>query len=152
MNANVNRVIGAGLRARRNKLGLTQAQVARRMGKGQSYVSKIEQGERSLYIAEIFMYADALETRWQNLMADIYTWIGLDGANGCVKGQQGGRALAGLDSVIGEASVPFRSAQAGVMNSRSEQRVVVPAGGKTSATSLLQSEVQAAHSPSDGAA
>lgn len=40
--------------------GLTQVQVAQRLGKPQSYVSKLESSERSLHMSEVFDYADAL--------------------------------------------------------------------------------------------
>ena len=76
MNANINRAIGKGLRDKRTKLNLTQEQLAERLGKIQSYVSKTEQGERSLHVAEVFSYADALELQWEDLMLDVKVWIG----------------------------------------------------------------------------
>lgn len=77
MNANINRAIGKGLRGKRTELNLTQEQLAERLGKIQSYVSKTEQGERSLHVAEVFSYADALELQWQDLMLDVKVWIGM---------------------------------------------------------------------------
>lgn len=41
------------LTAERNRRGLTQADVARRLGKPQSYVSKVEAGERRLDVIEL---------------------------------------------------------------------------------------------------
>ncbi len=75
MNANINRLIGMGLKQKRTELALTQAQVARRLGKLQSYVSKIELGERSLQAAEVFAYADALEIEWIDLMLEMQAAI-----------------------------------------------------------------------------
>ena len=49
-----------GLVAARHKAGLTQQQVADRLGKPQSYVAKIEGGERRLDILEFVDYAHAL--------------------------------------------------------------------------------------------
>ena len=45
----------------RVETGLTQMQLSERLGKAQSYVSKIETGERSLHLHELFDYAHALE-------------------------------------------------------------------------------------------
>lgn len=79
MDANINRLIGLGLKQKRTELALTQAQVARRLGKLQSYVSKMELGERSLQAAEVFAYADALEIEWVDLMLEIQDAIGMYG-------------------------------------------------------------------------
>ena len=46
------------LRKARQGAGLKQVEVASRLGKPQSYVSKIEQGERRLDIAELKKIAD----------------------------------------------------------------------------------------------
>lgn len=44
----------------RKRKGLTQAEVAARLGRPQSYVSKYERGERRLDIIEVFDVANAL--------------------------------------------------------------------------------------------
>jgi len=46
----------------RMKKGLTQAVVAQRLGKPQSYVSKYESGERRLDVIELLDVATALNT------------------------------------------------------------------------------------------
>ncbi len=64
-----------GLRKKRTELNLTQKQLAKRLGKLQAYVSKMELGERSLQASEVFEYARALEISWIELMSEIQTRI-----------------------------------------------------------------------------
>lgn len=45
----------------RQESGLTQVEVAERLGKPQSFVSKIERGERRLDFPEFIQLADALD-------------------------------------------------------------------------------------------
>ena len=47
----------ARLRAAREETGLTQADVARRLGKPQSFVSKCEAGERRVDVVELAAFA-----------------------------------------------------------------------------------------------
>jgi len=49
------------LRATRKASGLTQEQVAQRLGKPQSYVSKTMNGERRMDLIEILAFCDAIE-------------------------------------------------------------------------------------------
>lgn len=49
------------LREARDKAGLTQQQVARRLNRPQSYVSKYESGERRLDVIEFIRISKALE-------------------------------------------------------------------------------------------
>ena len=60
MDTNLNRAIGRELKAMRTDENLTQARVAGKLGKPQSYVSKLESGERSLRLSEVYDYAAAL--------------------------------------------------------------------------------------------
>lgn len=48
------------LRAARLEAGLTQAELARRLDRPQSFVAKIEVGERQLNVVEFVPYAEAL--------------------------------------------------------------------------------------------
>jgi transcriptional regulator with XRE-family HTH domain len=44
----------------RNKSGLTQPELAQKLGRSQSYVSRYESGERRLYYFDVLEIADAL--------------------------------------------------------------------------------------------
>jgi transcriptional regulator with XRE-family HTH domain len=46
--------------AARKKAGLTQLEVAERLGKPQSYVSKVESGERRIDVVELIEIAEAV--------------------------------------------------------------------------------------------
>lgn len=48
------------LRTTREKAGITQIQLARRLGKYKTYVSKYETGERQLDVVEFMAVAEAL--------------------------------------------------------------------------------------------
>lgn len=71
MNVEMNRAIGRCLCAARADQSLTQIELAQRLNKPQSYVSKIEIGERNLYLSEFFAYADALGIEAEELIARI---------------------------------------------------------------------------------
>ena len=59
------------LRAARLEAGLTQAQLAERMDRPQSFVAKIEVGERQLGVVEFVGYAEALGLTPPELLARI---------------------------------------------------------------------------------
>lgn len=67
-----NRVLGRRLRELRNGLNLTQVQLAQRMGKSQSYISKVENAERKLTMVEIYLYAEALDCDYTILASEVY--------------------------------------------------------------------------------
>ncbi len=54
------RVVGSSLRKLRETAGLTQTELAHRLLMPQSYVSKVETGERALRVGEVFAYSEAL--------------------------------------------------------------------------------------------
>lgn len=60
MDIEANKTIGAALRRIRMEIPLTQSELARRLGKPQSFVSKIEMGERALQLCELPTYSKAL--------------------------------------------------------------------------------------------
>ena len=62
MDIETNRAVGVALRELRQRANFTQAEVAARLGKPQSYVSKIESGERYLRVYELGDYAAALDS------------------------------------------------------------------------------------------
>lgn len=71
MDVRSNTAIGKCLQALRAKSGFTQAELAKRLGKPQSYISKIEMGERSLRLHELFPYSRALGLSPAEIIAEI---------------------------------------------------------------------------------
>lgn len=57
------------LRSVREKSGKTQVQIATLLEKPQSYISKIESGERKLDILEIRNYCRACDMDWLNFLS-----------------------------------------------------------------------------------
>ena len=78
-----NKITGARLRKLRTEAGLTQLEVATRLSKTQSFVSKVENAERELSLVESFLYAEALGTTYNVLYEEVHE----------------GLAEAGLDSI-----------------------------------------------------
>lgn len=69
MNIEANKTIGRCLQRLRIDAGITQAQLAKELHKPQSYVSKIEMGERSLQVYELFDYSQALDLSPQKVIS-----------------------------------------------------------------------------------
>jgi transcriptional regulator with XRE-family HTH domain len=55
----------------RQRHGLSQSELARRLGKPQSFVSKYERGERRLDLVEFLEVAAALEENPRNLLEEL---------------------------------------------------------------------------------
>ena len=49
------------IKRQRRAMGLTQAELARKLGKSQSFIAKVELGERRLDVHEFVAYARALD-------------------------------------------------------------------------------------------
>ena len=64
------------LRETRQKKGLTQADLAARLTRPQSYVAKIEGGERRLDVVEFLDLADAMGLRPADLLDEVVTRMG----------------------------------------------------------------------------
>ena len=64
----IRQVIGANARALRLARGLTQAQVATRLGVDRAHVSALEQGQRNPTAISLYQIAIALETTVRNLV------------------------------------------------------------------------------------
>lgn len=76
-----NKITGACLRKLRSEAGLTQLQVAARLHKTQSFVSKVENAERELSLVEAYLYAEALDTTYGVLFEEVHDGLveaGLD--------------------------------------------------------------------------
>ena len=81
MDVERNKITGARLRKLRNEAGLTQLEVATRLSKTQSFVSKVENAERELSLVESFLYAEALDTTYRVLFEEVHEGLaeaGLD--------------------------------------------------------------------------
>ena len=68
LHGNSYQVFRALLVSAREQAGLTQVQVAKLLGKPQSYVSKYERGERRLDFTEFMALADILDLDIQNFI------------------------------------------------------------------------------------
>jgi transcriptional regulator with XRE-family HTH domain len=55
----------------RRQRGLSQAQIAEKLSKPQSFVSKYESGERRLDVVEFFEICCALELDWSSAFAEL---------------------------------------------------------------------------------
>lgn len=71
MDIEATKKIGKKLRILRRRNGLTQEQVANDLDKPQSYISKIESGEKSLHLYEVFPYADALKVSHADFLGEV---------------------------------------------------------------------------------
>ena len=60
MNVDANRTCGKCFSQIRREQGVTQVELAKKLGVPQSFISKVETGERSLRVYEQFAYAEAL--------------------------------------------------------------------------------------------
>jgi transcriptional regulator with XRE-family HTH domain len=65
------RALMAALKAARKTVGMTQRELARRLGRSHSFVGKIESGERQLNVLEFCELADALGVDPKTLFAKI---------------------------------------------------------------------------------
>lgn len=59
------------LRKTRRQAGLTQVELAERLEKGQSYVSKVERGEQYMDVLEFILWCEACETAPGKVIAKI---------------------------------------------------------------------------------
>lgn len=68
MNVDANRTCGKCLSQIRREQGITQVELAKKLGVPQSFISKVETGERSLRVYEQFAYAEALGISVEDLV------------------------------------------------------------------------------------
>lgn len=59
------------LKATRDKRNLTQTEVAERLGETQSFVSKVERGERRLDVVELRSFCNALGVPFVSFMSKV---------------------------------------------------------------------------------
>jgi len=62
----------------RNEAGLRQEDVASRLNKHQSFVSKVERGERRLDVVEFLVFVRAINADPAGILADVLSQIGDD--------------------------------------------------------------------------
>ena len=72
MDIALNIVVGTCLRKHREKKDLTQRELANLMGRPQSFVSKIETGERKLSVVELYEYTLALDCDYTVVVEEIH--------------------------------------------------------------------------------
>ena len=72
MNIYQNSICGNVLRRLREERGITQREMAARLGCAQSQVSKTESGERQLPLIETYLYSDALGMDYRVLIDRIH--------------------------------------------------------------------------------
>ena len=72
MDIAANMVVGNCLKKHREERELTQRELARLLGKTQSYISKIETGERRLSVVELYNYTMALEGKTDVIVEEIH--------------------------------------------------------------------------------
>ena len=65
------KAVGLCLAAARRQAKLTQVEVAKRLGRTQTFVSEIERGERRVDVLELLVIAGALGTHPHDLFAEI---------------------------------------------------------------------------------
>jgi len=70
------KVAGGILEAARKKAGVTQTELAERLGKPQSFVSAYEAGQRRLDLLEFAIVADALGLDASKLSSQIFKSVG----------------------------------------------------------------------------
>jgi transcriptional regulator with XRE-family HTH domain len=70
------RVFTQALRAARNRAGLTQIQLAKKLGITQSYLSKVERGERRLDLVQVRTWCQALGMSLAQFVADFESRVG----------------------------------------------------------------------------
>lgn len=75
MDIETNISIGRCLARLREQSHLKQVEVAERLGKPQSFVSKVENGERSLHACELVDYSEALDIPTSQLMSAVESAI-----------------------------------------------------------------------------
>ena len=64
------------LRNAREEKGLTQTEVAERLGQSQSFVSKVERGERRIDIVELRAFCQVMDLRFVDLVKQFERAIG----------------------------------------------------------------------------
>lgn len=65
------KVVGQGLARIRTRTGVTQQELAKRLGKPQSFVSAYENGQRRIDLLEFIRIADALKVDPRRAFAEI---------------------------------------------------------------------------------
>jgi len=71
MNTRIDQVFGRVVRRRREKMAMSQAQLARKMGCPQASISRLERGRRSASLRELLSLARALRSSVSDLLAEL---------------------------------------------------------------------------------
>ena len=73
------RIVGAALALARERAGLTQKQVARKLRKPQSFVSNYERGQRRIDLLELLQIVGALEADPRTMLTAILASLAAKG-------------------------------------------------------------------------
>lgn len=91
--------IGAEIRKQRDALGITQAQLADRIGTGRTSIAMIERGGQALLVHQLLELADALRTTPNEILAGVSTQDSLV-AKTASSDRRVRRLLRGLDTPV----------------------------------------------------
>lgn len=81
------RVVGECLAAARSRAGMTQRELAARLGKPQSFVSAYENGQRRIDVSEFLVIIEALSADPGAVLAEIIDRRSLSGPQGSRQSQ-----------------------------------------------------------------
>jgi len=73
------------LRDARVEAGLTQQRLAQRLGETQSFISKVERGERRLDVVELRAFCKALDLSFPKFITDFHQTISASETRQCKK-------------------------------------------------------------------
>lgn len=71
INVQIRKTIGQNIKKHRIELGLTQTQLANRIGNNKTTIADVESGRTRLYITNFLRYAKALECKPEDLLEGV---------------------------------------------------------------------------------
>ena len=99
MVANMYAQIGAEIRRRREGLGLSQAQLAEKIGAGRTSITMIEQGAQALLVHQLLDIAKALKVAPEKLLDPIHAEEPVGPSRELYQAAEAHELLSGLDRI-----------------------------------------------------